>query len=1449
MKCFVFSLLLCVLITFSTAGSPKVIIIGAGPSGIAAASRLLQNGINDVTILEAEDRYGGRIKKTEIGEYSTDLGAQWVHGEDGNVANELAAPLGLLSKQVASNVTDLIYDCIYFESSGTKLPEEVTQGFFQFGDEIKDHIIGVDDQKNTSFGEYMRKRLDEWFTKHPAITPELQKPLTHSMELEMTAIFGAEHSDDVSVVGVKNAPSCPGFRDLNWKERTYGTILEILMKRYPNPEEELPVLNKTLLNKKVTKINYAEEGPVKVTSADGEEYTADHVIFTPSLGVLKANHEQLFEPQLPEKNRKAIEALGMGRNGKILLYDEEPWWNIEGHWALHNFVWTEDDRKVLENDPEKAWMLGVTYGFPVEYKPKLYQIWLSGPHLDQMERLPQELFRNQTLELIQRFFGKTYNVTEPTEIQRTSWNTNENFRGTYSYPTIQSETAMSGATELGEPVIHGGIPVLSFAGEATEPRYFSMVHGAIASGWREADRLINLYRQQNSNPKVIVIGAGAAGIAAASKLLQNGFDDVIILEAEDRYGGRIYSTKIGEYWGDLGAQWVHGTEGNVVHELASPLGLLSTARGPEEPEEPPFQVKLCGSSGSTLPADVTQGVLDHITNIMHNYTGLEDLKTGSMGEYIETRFNDWFKKHPEISDELRKSLLHNVKLMTLSEEGADDWNKVSVFGSKDAPACSGFSEINWKERTYDTIFNILIKQYPNPEDELSVLNKTFLNKKVSKINYAGDGQLRVMTTDGWEYMADHVIFTASLGVLKADHEKIFQPPLPENNRNAIERIGMGRNAKILMYYENPWWKPRKHTLNSFYWTEEDRKEIENNPKKNWLLGIIDDSIVEYKPKLYLLWISGPYAEEMERIPDEQFQEQIMEFLRKFFGSTYNITEPTKIVRSFWNTNDNFWGTYSYQTPQSVKTNVGPRDLGAPIMRKGVPILQFAGEATDPAHFSTVHGAIASGWREADRLINFYNGNPKVIIVGAGAAGIAAASKLMQNGIDDLIILEAENRYGGRVNSIKIGEYWADLGAQWVHGVEGNVAYELAWPLGLLSKSRGPGEPEEFRVTFQLRESSGNLLSEDINNAVTSYGEEVFSNITGIENLKTGSYGEYFETRFNNWFENHPEISVNLRKSLMNSMELMTMASEGSDDWHKVSIAGSEQAPPCAGFNEVNWKDRAYRTILEIMMKKYPNPEDELPVLNKTFLNKKVSKVNYADEGPVKVTTADGTEYTADHVIFTTSLGVLKADHAKIFEPALPEINKNAIERLGMGKNAKILMYYETPWWESRGNVSNAFYWTEEDRKEMENDPDKNWLLGIAYDSIVEYKPKLYFLWMSGPYAEQMERIPDEQFKNQTMEFLRKFLGKTGTVTEPTEIRRSSWNTNENFRGSYSYPTMQSFETTRGPRDLGTPVMRKGIPVVQFAGEATDPPHYANVHGAIASGWREADRLINLYSKE
>lgn len=57
---------------------------------------------------------------------------------------------------------------------------------------------------------------------------------------------------------------------------------------------------------------------------------------------------------------------------------------------------------------------------------------------------------------------------------------------------------------------------------------------------------------------------------------------------------------------------------------------------------------------------------------------------------------------------------------------------------------------------------------------------------------------------------------------------------------------------------------------------------------------------------------------------------------------------------------------------SDKFGVHANDLAIPVLRdNGTAVLQFAGEATNQVHYATVHGAIETGWREAQRIIDSY----------------------------------------------------------------------------------------------------------------------------------------------------------------------------------------------------------------------------------------------------------------------------------------------------------------------------------------------------------------------------------------------------------------------------------------------------------------------------------------------
>ena len=79
---------------------------------------------------------------------------------------------------------------------------------------------------------------------------------------------------------------------------------------------------------------------------------------------------------------------------------------------------------------------------------------------------------------------------------RTKFSTDPDFRGAYSSRSIKTEQLQTGAKDLAQPVLDStGKPVVLFAGEATSPQHWSTLHGAIETGWREADRLIEIYKK------------------------------------------------------------------------------------------------------------------------------------------------------------------------------------------------------------------------------------------------------------------------------------------------------------------------------------------------------------------------------------------------------------------------------------------------------------------------------------------------------------------------------------------------------------------------------------------------------------------------------------------------------------------------------------------------------------------------------------------------------------------------------------------------------------------------------------------------------------------------------------------------------------------------------------------------------------------------------------------
>ena len=74
-----------------------------------------------------------------------------------------------------------------------------------------------------------------------------------------------------------------------------------------------------------------------------------------------------------------------------------------------------------------------------------------------------------------------------------------------------------------------------------------------------------------SNPDVVVIGAGASGLAATAELMKKG-KSVVCIEAMNRIGGRCYTDN--SIFGvpyDLGAHWLHGFSDNQIAKYGKNL--------------------------------------------------------------------------------------------------------------------------------------------------------------------------------------------------------------------------------------------------------------------------------------------------------------------------------------------------------------------------------------------------------------------------------------------------------------------------------------------------------------------------------------------------------------------------------------------------------------------------------------------------------------------------------------------------------------------------------------------------------------------------------------------------------------------------------------------------------------------------------------------------------------
>ncbi|HSW93423.1 MAG TPA: FAD-dependent oxidoreductase [Gammaproteobacteria bacterium] len=417
--------------------------------------------------------------------------------------------------------------------------------------------------------------------------------------------------------------------------------------------------------------------------------------------------------------------------------------------------------------------------------------------------------------------------------------------------------------------------------------------------------------------KIIIIGAGMAGLAACTRLTELGFD-ARILEARNRAGGRIETDySLGIPFGK-GAGWIHGDENNPMTALAKQFNAKMVPIDSD-------QITVFDKKGLPVPPSEIEKFEVEFNACLDNAKKLACHETSdiSLSAALDrlTPFEQMSALEQSLFDRKLKSIA--------SYEGADAAS-LSARTYGDAKMWPG--ENCFLTTTYQPIIEGLAKKC-----------RIDLNTTVKAINYH-ENQVEIVTQDT-SMFADLVIITLPIGVLQKNSVQ-FNPPLPKNKLKAIQSVGMGLLNITAIKFPKLFWPEKQHAL---LFTEFD-------PSSTSIF--INLAPLMSQPVL-VGYTGGESAFQLEKQPDEEIIKKIMVNFRNHF--TTDLPDPESFIITRWSEDPFSYGSYSYFKTGSTSADYDA--LAEPIGNK----LFFAGEATCSTCPSTTHGAYLSGIREAERI--------------------------------------------------------------------------------------------------------------------------------------------------------------------------------------------------------------------------------------------------------------------------------------------------------------------------------------------------------------------------------------------------------------------------------------------------------------------------------------------------
>ena len=439
--------------------------------------------------------------------------------------------------------------------------------------------------------------------------------------------------------------------------------------------------------------------------------------------------------------------------------------------------------------------------------------------------------------------------------------------------------------------------------------------------------------------RVVVVGAGIAGLTAA-KALAHGGVECVVLEARDRIGGRLHTVDLAGSPLDLGGSWIHMPGGNPMRAFADLVGVPCHAADPV-PEIVGFD---CGE-GRRLPATEAEAVLGLYTEAFPAAAGQLAAELGpdaSAADGIEA----FVARAGLAAGPARRA--RQMLYAAVEAESADLAERQSL-------------RWMWNEFEYDGNYfgDMPDGGYRRLVEAMATGIDVRLGVEVTEVALAAGG-VRVRGADGASEEGSHVVVTVPLGVLKRGAPR-FSPALPPDRLAAIGRLGFGRFEKVALRFDEPFWRDAGFPHLMVFPRDPGEWMI-------WALGL--DAFGAGPALVFFVFHSD--AARLSEAGRDGAARWALDLLAEATGRP--CPEPAAVAVTSWASDPYAGGAYTHIPP-----GASPADadlLGEPVGGR----LLFAGEQTQSARMAYADGAMTSGIREAKRLL----GQPSVHLGPIGA---------------------------------------------------------------------------------------------------------------------------------------------------------------------------------------------------------------------------------------------------------------------------------------------------------------------------------------------------------------------------------------------------------------------------------------------------------------------------------